>query len=133
VKKAVVNIRSSDDYCLQYSVLAGMNLVSVNLHQYHHKEPAFIYKPFMHMLNMESIQSPVPLSSIGKFESQNPDISVSVLYHDGDEIIIICTSTFADQRKHHATLLMITDGNEKFDYLSIQSMSSLTVRHLCIF
>jgi len=43
------------------------------------------------MLNMECIQSPVPLSSIGKFESQNPDISVSMLYHDGDQIVPICT------------------------------------------
>ena len=85
-KKAVVNIRSLDDYCFQYSVLAGMNLVSVNTHQYCHKERAYIYKPFMLMLNMDGIQSPVPLSSIGKFESKNPDISVSVLYHEGDQI-----------------------------------------------
>jgi len=32
MKKAVVNIHSLDDYCFQYSVLAGMNLVSVNSH-----------------------------------------------------------------------------------------------------
>jgi len=77
------------------------------------------------MLNIDDIQSPVQLSSIGKFESQNPDISVNVLYHDGDQIIPIRTSTFADHCKHEVTLLMITDGNEKFHYLSIQSMSRL--------
>jgi len=76
VKKAVVNIHSSDDYCFQYSVLAGMNLYSANSHQ--HKDRTYVYKPFMHMLNMEGIQSPVPLSSIDKFENQNPDISVCV-------------------------------------------------------
>jgi len=38
VKKAVVNIRHADDYCFQYSVLAGMDLISVNTHQYRHKE-----------------------------------------------------------------------------------------------
>jgi len=74
---------------------------------------------------MDGIQSPVPLSSIGKFENQNLDISVNVLYHDGDQIIPICMSTFADNRKHKVTLLMITDGNEKFHYLSVQSMSRL--------
>jgi len=58
----------------------------------------------MHMLNMDGIQPQVPLSSIG---------------------IPIRTSTFADHRKHHVTLLMITDGNEEFHYLSIQSMSTL--------
>ena len=80
-KRAVVNINSTDNYFFQYFVLAGMNLISVNLHQ--HKNRPHVYKPFMHMLNMEGIQSPIPLSSIGKFESQNPDISVNVLYHDG--------------------------------------------------
>jgi len=79
----------------------------------------------MHMLNMDGIQSPVPLSSIGKFENQNPDILVNVLYHDGNQIVPIRTSTFADNRKHQVTLLMITDGNEKFHYLSVQSMSRL--------
>jgi len=98
-----------------------MNLVSVNLHQ--HKDCAYIYKSFMNTLNMEGIQSPVPLSSIGKFESQNPDISVSMLYHDGDQIVPIRTSIFADQCKHHVTLLMIPIViNEKFNYLSVQSM-----------
>jgi len=79
------------------------------------------------MLNMEGIQSPVQLSSIGKFESQNPDILVSRLYHDRDQIVPIHTSTFADHRKYHVTLLMITDGKEKFYYLSVQSMSRLVL------
>jgi len=127
--KAVVNIHNSDNYCFQYSVLAGMNLFSDNAYQCRHKERTYIYKPFMHMLNMDGILSPVPLSSIGKFENQNPDISVNVLYHDGNQIVPIRTLTVADDRKHHVTLLMITDGNEKFHYifhyLSVQSMSRL--------
>ena len=82
-----------------------------------HKDGAYIYEPFRHMLNVEGIQSPVPLSSIGKFESQNPDISVSVMYRDGDQIVPICTLIFADPRKHHITLFVITNGNEKFHYL----------------
>jgi len=86
-KKAVVNINSSDNCCFQYSVLAGMNVTSMNLHHQRHKERAYIYKPFMHLLNMEGIQSPVPISSISKFEIQNPDISVNVMYHDDDQII----------------------------------------------
>jgi len=79
----------------------------------------------MHMLNMEGIQSPVLLSSIGKFESENPDISVNVLYDNSDQIVPISTTTFTDHCKHHATLLLITDGNEKFHFLSVQSMSRL--------
>ena len=85
-KKAVVNINSLDNYCFQYSVLAGMNLVSINSN--YRKDRAGIYKPFMHLLNMDGIQSPVSISSIGKFESQNPDISVNVLYHDVRHLLI---------------------------------------------
>ena len=33
----------------------------------------------MHLLNMNGIQTPVPLSSIDKFENQNPEISVNIL------------------------------------------------------
>jgi len=58
-KKAIVNIRSSDNYCFQYSILAGMNVVSINSN--YHENQARIYKPFMHLLNMEGIQSPVPI------------------------------------------------------------------------
>jgi len=46
-----------------------MNVISIKSH--HHKYQAGIYKLFMYLLNIEGIQSPVPLSSIGKFESQN--------------------------------------------------------------
>jgi len=118
-----VNIHNSDHYCFQYFVLAGMNVVTINSDR--HKDRAHIYKPFMHMLNMEGIQSPIPLSSIGKFDSQNPDISVNVLYHDGNQIVPIHMSTFTDQHKHHVTALMITDGNEKFNHLFVQNMSRL--------
>jgi len=123
IKKAIVNIHSSDNYCFQYSVLAGMNVVSINSNC--HKDQAGVYKPFVHLLNIDGIQSPVPISSIGKFESQNPDISVNVFYHDGDQIVPIHTLTFTDRRKHHVTLLMITDNHERFHYLSVQSMSRL--------
>jgi len=48
-----------------------------------------------------------------------------MLYHNRNQIVPINTSTFTYQRKHHVTLLMITDGNEKFYYLSVQSMSKI--------
>jgi len=41
------------------------------------------------MLNMDGIDTPVPLSSIGKFENQNLEISVNVLYLDDGDIIPI--------------------------------------------
>ena len=50
---------------------------------------------------------------------------MNVLYQDGDQIVPIRTSAFTDRRKHHVTLLMITDNHERFHYLSVRSMSRL--------
>jgi len=76
-----------------------MNLFPIGPNQ--HKDRSSSYKPYMHLLNMDGIQTPVQLSSIGKFETQNPDISVNVLYLDDRDIVPIRTSKFTQQRKHH--------------------------------
>ena len=99
-----------------------MNLIHFGLRD--RKDRPSTYKPFMHMLNMDGIQTPVPLSSIGKFENQNPDISVNVLYLDNRDIVPIRTSKFCNQRKYHMNLLMPT-SDEKFHYTSVQSLSRL--------
>jgi len=88
------------------------------------------YIAFMNMLNMDGIQTPVHLSSIDKFEKQNPDTSVNVLGLDDDRYIIsIRTSKFCSQHKYHVNLLMLTDQN-KFHYTSVQSLSRLVVHRI---
>ena len=69
-------------------------------------------------------QTPVPLSSIDKFEKQNAEISVNVLYLDNRDIIPVRTSKFYNHRKNHVNLLMLTN-QDKFHYTSIQSLSRL--------
>jgi len=120
-KKAVVNIKClNDDNCFLYSILSGMNVLKSN----HHKCRPSQYRPYKHMLNMSGIPSPVPLSHITKFENQNPEISVNVLYMDNQEIIPIRTSKFCLKHKYHVNLLMLTDDN-KFHYTYVQSLSGL--------
>ena len=74
LKKAIVNIQNFDNNCFQYSVLAGMNVIKSGPQTIRFRPSS--YKPYMHLLNMGGIQTPVPLSSIDKFENQNPEISV---------------------------------------------------------
>ena len=76
------------------------------------------------MLDMDGIQTPVPLSSIDKFENQNPKISVNVLYLDDRDIILIRMTKFYNQHKYHVNLLMLTN-QEKHHYTSVQSFSRL--------
>jgi len=76
------------------------------------------------MLNMDGIQTPVPLSSIDKFENQNPKISVNVLYLNDRDIIPIRTSKLCNQCKFHVNLLMLTN-QDKFHYTSVQYLLRL--------
>ena len=120
-KRAVINVQCVDDVnCFQYAILAGMNVVaSVNRFR-----PS-VYKPHLHLLQMDGIPTPVPLSSVGQFENQNPDISVNVLFYNDDrDIVAIHTSEFCSQRKYHVNILMLTD-HEKFHYVYVSSIARL--------
>jgi len=121
-KKAIVNVQCHDDNCFQYSVLAGMNVV--NFGSSGHEDRPSRYK-LMHLLNMDGIKTPVTLSSINRFEGQNQEISINVLYLDDNrDLVPVRTSKFCNQRQHHVNLLLLTDG-EKFHYTCIQSLSRL--------
>jgi len=116
-----VNIKCDNaGNCFLYSILAGMNVVKSD----HHKCRPSQYRAYKHMLNMNGIPSPVPSSQIAKFENQNPEISVNVLYMDNREIIPIRTSKFCQKCKYHVNLLMLTN-DKKFHYTYVQSLSRL--------
>jgi len=87
-KRAVVNVQCFDDTnSFQYSVLAGMNVIKSGYHG--HKCRPSQYKSYLNMLNMDGIPNPVPLSHINKFEKQNSDISINVMYLDDRDIVPI--------------------------------------------
>jgi len=129
-KHAVVNIRCSDDHnSFQYSVLVGMNLIN-SFARRTTKCRSSQYAPFMKMLNINGIPTPVHSSYIDMFEKQNPEISVNVQYYieSKRDIIIIRTSKFGSLRKFHVNLLMITD-RDNFHYVNIESLSRLHGHH----
>ena len=81
------------------------------------------------MLNMNDIDVPVHVSSIEKFENQNPEISVNILQalNEKQDIVPIYISKFGNQRQYHVNLLMLTYG-DKFHYTSVQTLSRLIAR-----
>jgi len=88
-KRALKNTQNVDDnWCFQYSILASLHPVNRSTHL-----PSS-YVKFMRELNMNGIDSPVTLSSIPKFEQQNPSISVNVLVHHEGEIVFFAVLTF---------------------------------------
>ena len=55
----------------------------------------------MSELDMTGIETPVVFSSIPKFETQNPSISINVLVYERKKLIPVYTSKFCNQRPHH--------------------------------
>ena len=75
-------------------------------------------------LDMTGIKTPVALSSIPKFESQNSSISINVLVYEEKELIPVYTSKFCNQRPHHVNLLLLSK-KDKFHYTLVTSLSRL--------
>ena len=64
------------------------------------------------------------LSKIGKFEKNNPEIAVNVLFVNKKRIFIARRSEFNVKRRKQANLLMIVDGENRH-YTAVKSLSRL--------
>lgn len=87
---SLLNIQNNDNQCFAYSVIAGIlyklkenpdiNKSFSDVFLRMNKNPARVsnYKPFLEMINMENIESPVSIDSIKTFEKQNENIAINV-------------------------------------------------------
>ena len=73
---------------------------------------------------MAGIETPVAISSIPKFESQNVSISVNVLVRDEKDFVPIYTSKFCNQRPNHVNLLLLSQGDKRH-YVLVKNLSRL--------
>lgn len=132
-KKAVLNIKNTDDKCFMWCVLAKL----------HHKDSSVKpervshYREYVTDLNFTDIAFPVSLDSIDKFESQNKPVTVNVYeWHPVEKLLPLKISpnspSFTDLT-NHVDLLLITDSESKHKhYTLIRNMSRLlgyTTKH----
>jgi len=118
-KKAIINVRNhNNNQCFQYSILASLHPSTNNSNR------SAVYTKFLPELDMTGIDTPVALSSIPKFETQNPTISINVLVYEKKDLIPVYTSKFCNQRPRHVNLLLLSKG-DKFHYTLITSLSRL--------
>jgi len=75
-KKCAINVQKSDDRCFVLSVLAALYPSKNNPNN------ACSYSKYIDLLNLHGLQFPFKLKDISKFERQNLNISVNVLYCD---------------------------------------------------
>ncbi|XP_057310212.1 uncharacterized protein LOC130648190 [Hydractinia symbiolongicarpus] len=118
-EKAVINPRNEDEECFKWALIAAM----------HHGEiannPQRIsnLRPFVDQYNWEGFEFTVALNKIGKFEEQNPECAVNMLFVSDKTIYIGHRSEYNIKRDKQANLLMITDGESKY-YTAVKSESA---------
>jgi hypothetical protein len=101
-RKAIVNIKNSDNKCFMWSVLAALHPIEYSRkpERLHH------YKEFENVLDFSGIEFPVTIDKIARFERQN-NISVDVFGFE-DVVFPICIT-----KEHfdiHVNLLLYSDG-----------------------
>ena len=126
-KKAVINPQSKDEECFKWTVVAIL----------HHKEIKKNHqrisrlRPYENQYNWKGLEFPVSIKKIDKFEKNNPDIAVNVLFSNkknlDEDIYTVRRSERNVKCKKQVNLLMIVDG-EKRHYTKIRSISRLLSR-----
>ncbi|XP_025264636.1 uncharacterized protein LOC112638002 [Camponotus floridanus] len=133
MKRAVVNVRSDDEACFAWSVVAALYPADK------HRERSSRYPHYSEVLNLEGSKLPMTLNRIGRFERLN-DISVNVYTvgerrrgkdgGDGGSGIRIVPLRLTDRkRERHVNLLYLSDatreGNAVGHFACIRDLSRL--------
>ena len=118
-KKAIINMKNQDDKCFLWSVLRALNLKDKNNERIDND-----LKSKEDTLNMQGIQYPVSFRGIDRFESQNPEISITVLGYNKDERVNTLKVSKYTGCEHDIVLLLIKDG-EKSHYCLVKNLSAL--------
>ena len=118
-KKAIINMKNQDDKCFLWCVLRALNPVEKNKERV---DKNLISK--QDTLNMEGIKYPVDFRGIDRFESQNPNISISVFGYNQDKRVYPLKVSNFTGCEHDISLMLLKDG-ENSHYCLIKNMSAL--------
>ena len=118
-RKAIINMKNQDDKCFMWCVLRALNLKNKDNERIDND-----LKSKEDTLNMQGIQYPVDFRGIDRFESQNPEISITVLGYNKDERVNTLKISKYTGSKHDILLLLIKDG-EKSHYCLVKNTSAL--------
>ncbi|XP_057308226.1 uncharacterized protein LOC130646104 [Hydractinia symbiolongicarpus] len=118
-RKAIINPKNEDEECFKLAIIASLH------HEEIEKNPQRIGKlrPHVGLYNWKGIKFPTSNNSTYKFEANNFDIVVNVLYIHGKKINILRRSV-QNGRTKAVNLLLITD-DKKTHYTAVKSLSRL--------
>ena len=127
-KKALINMQNEDDKCFMWSVLRALYPKDTNRQRVDND-----LKSKQDSINMKGIHYPVDLKAIDRFETQNPNISISVVgYNKVDLVHPIRVSKYT-RRDHDIVLLLLKEAvkgengkiEEKTHYTLVKNKSAL--------
>jgi len=119
-KHCVINVQNTNDHkCFVYAILSCL------FQDKHNPQRVSVYQKYERYLNMDGLNFPIQIRDIPKFERQNQDISINVLYWDEEENeFSIEYLSLESKRRHHVNLLLLSDGSNRH-YVWIKNMSRL--------
>ncbi|XP_073972888.1 uncharacterized protein [Rhodnius prolixus] len=121
-KKAIINIRNSDDYCFKYAILCGQL-----------KKPEYLtlYKKLNHCYNFDNISFPTPLKDIARFEKDN-NVSINVYSLTEQNLVYPLSISSNNKSVEHFDLLLLTseENNNSLHYSLINDLSRLVSSQL---
>ena len=134
-KKAIINMKNQDDKCFLWCVLRALNPKD--------NHPERVDKDLISKqdtLNMKGIKYPVSFRDIDRFESLNPNISITVLGYNKDSRVYPLKVSNYTGSEHDITLMLLKDG-ENSHYCLVNNISALLIaqlnnhkgtRHICL-
>ena len=115
-KKAVINIKNEDNECFKWCVTRALNPIKIHPERITQK-----IRKQAEKLKWKGISVPMDSEKIGRFEKNNPNISIYVFYLDGS---IQPLRISEEERKNNIDLLLIEQDGKKH-YCLINSSSLL--------
>ena len=122
--KAVINVRNEDEQCFKWSILSALHPAS------HHAQRITKYKDYEEELNFSNINFPMTIDQLGKFETQNPEISVTIIGCEekrgkkGKKSHLFPLRVPDIKKEKHITLLYWGKG-KKYHYAWIKNLNRL--------
>ena len=118
-KKALINMKNQDDECFKWCVLRALYPKDKNTERIDND-----LKSKQDTINMKGIHYPVNFRDIDRFESQNPEISITILGYNQDERVYPLKISKYTGCEHDITLLLIKNGDNSH-YCLVKNISAL--------
>ena len=121
-KKCIVNQKNNDNKCFQYATTLALNFNKID------RNPQRIstIKPFIDNYNWNDINFPTAKKDWNKFELNNKDVNLNILYvpFNTKKIEIAYKSKYNLIRDNKIILLLISNGENRH-YLAVKRFSRL--------